>query len=291
MFNSRVYRSVAAVTPVIILLICQSTWAVIINSATGVENVTSPSNTAAYSDFSYWNNVGECGVGTGIYLGNGWVLTAYHVVASGTPSITLNGTVYNPVANSTVRIGASAGAPTDMAIFQLTQNPGLPSLTIASSTPSAAKTLLMIGDGDNRQTNQSTSSGLTGYFWDTSARTRRWGTNNRAGTGSVDDGFGVTQSFDTIFDQNGGVNECQAADGDSGGGVFVKVGNTWELAGMMFAIDKAGGDIQMADYTGQTYCADLSKYSAELIPEPATLSLLAIGGLAMLRRRKSQSNE
>jgi hypothetical protein len=120
----------------------------------------------------------------------------------------------------------------------------------------------------------------------------RWDTNNLAGTASVDGSYGVTQSFYTIFDQNdGGANECQAADHDSGGAVFCKVGNQWELAGMMLGIDKAGFDIQMADFGGDTASADLSQYSAELAPEPATLSLLALGGLAILRRRKPQSNK
>ena len=46
--------------------------AVIIASDTGVENTSAPPGLA------YWANVGPRGIGTGIYLGNRWVLTAYH---------------------------------------------------------------------------------------------------------------------------------------------------------------------------------------------------------------------
>jgi hypothetical protein len=256
-----------------ILLLCGSSRAVIINTATGVENTTSPANTSAYSDFPYWNNIGLLGVGTGIYLGNGWVLTADHVVSYGIPDILLNGTYYAPLANSTIQIGASSGSPADMAIFQLAPNPGLSSLssiTIASNAPRASNTLLMIGNGDNRQPNLSISGSLTGYLWDTSGRSMRWGTNNYTGNYVVTETFNhtSTQTFYTTFDNNGNVNECQAADGDSGGAVFYKAGGQWELAGMMFAIDSEGGNIQMADYTGVTFCASLSSYLPMLKPIP-----------------------
>ena len=265
---SRATKQFVAIPLAMMLLLCGSSWAVIINTATGVENTTSPANTPAYSDFPYWNNVGVCGNGTGVYLGNGWVLTAAHVSYS---SITLNGTVYNALPNSEIQIGQSTGSPADMQIFQLAQNPGLPSIMIASNTPRYSNTLLMMGAGDNRMPNLATSGSLTGYYWDASGRTMRWGTNNFVGTVSVQDGFEntVTQSFYTRFNQNGGANECQAADHDSGGAVFYKTGGQWVLAGMMFAIDSEGANIGMADYTdGATYCADLSSYFPYLKPIP-----------------------
>src|SRR4051812_23813590 len=36
-------------------------------------------NTGAPPGSTYWNNLGYSGFGSGVYLGNGWVLTAGHV--------------------------------------------------------------------------------------------------------------------------------------------------------------------------------------------------------------------
>jgi hypothetical protein len=172
-----------------------------------------------------------------------------------------------------------------MAMFQLARNPGLPSITIASKTPSSSDTLLMIGDGYKRAPNLTTSRRVTGYAWDTTGRIMRWGTNNLTGTASINDGFGTMQSLWTTFNDNGIANECQAASGDSGGAVFYKVGSQWELVGMIFAIGSAGS--QVADYGSQTCSVNLPTYLAALsIPEPATLSLLTLGGLTMLMRRR-----
>jgi len=126
--------------------------------------------------------------------------------------------------------------------------------------------VLMMGDGFNRQPNLSTSGSLTGYYWDQTARSMRWGTNTVVGTMAVDDGFGVTQTFYTNFANNGNVNEAQAAAGDSGGAVFYNTGSQWVLAGMMFCIDNEGGNIGMADYGGQTYSASIGSYLRNIVP-------------------------
>lgn len=48
-----------------------------------------------------WDYVGTINGASGVYLGNGWVITASHVGAS---TFTLGATSYSPVANSAVRI-------------------------------------------------------------------------------------------------------------------------------------------------------------------------------------------
>ena len=265
---SRATKYIAAAVLAIILSLCQSGWAVIINSADGTGNTDSPANDPDYSDFPYWNNIGPDGVGTGIYLGNGWVLTADHVVSSGIPNIVLNGVSYAPNGNPAIRITPSPGNPADLAIYQLAQNPGLPSIPLIPKGTGVplGSSVLMMGDGFNRQPNLSTSGSLTGYYWDQTARSMRWGTNTVVGTMAVDDGFGVTQTFYTNFANNGNVNEAQAAAGDSGGAVFYNTGSQWVLAGMMFCIDNEGGNIGMADYGGQTYSASIGSYLRNIVP-------------------------
>ena len=97
----------------------------------------------------------------------------------------------------------------------------------------------------------------------------RWGTNVVVQTSmALNDGFGITNSFATTFESNTSSNECQAADGDSGGAVFYNNGTQWLLAGMMYSIDGTGANNAAAYYGGQTYSVDLSSYAKYLKPIP-----------------------
>ena len=83
-----------------------------------------------------WDYVGSIGGASGVYLGNGWVLTAGHV---GAGTFILNsgpaaGTYYydgvsDPIANS--------NGTADLTLFQLTSSPDLPALSLATSNPSS----------------------------------------------------------------------------------------------------------------------------------------------------------
>jgi hypothetical protein len=276
MFNPREKSFLLAIGWTTLLLLSHDSSAVIINSATGTEDTCAPTG-GNYSSFQYWNNVGALGCGSGTYLGNGWVLTAEHVIAVGIPSITLNGQSYNAIPNSAIRLG---GGRADMAIYQLAQNPGLPSIPIVgyqNYMPDSA-TVLMIGNGCDRQAgltywdsngNVTTAPGVySGYCW-SGTRSMRWGTNVVTGDNiPVPDAYGINTSFVTTFDAKGPAAECQAAAGDSGGGVFYYDGTKWELAGMMFAI---GTNYSAAIFGDQTYSASLANYR-NLVPIPGDIN-------------------
>jgi hypothetical protein len=113
--------------------------AVVINGAT-------PANVAAPADDPGWANVGWIGSASGVYLGDitvpghgagYWVLTAAHV---GAGNIVLNGTSYSPVAGSAVQLRNGDNSLTDLELFQLSANPGLPTLTLAASAPTVGGT-------------------------------------------------------------------------------------------------------------------------------------------------------
>lgn len=280
------------------LLLPDFALAVIIDSTTGTGNTSAP------TDNPGWANVGTVNNGSAIYLGNRWALTATHVWTGPT---TFSGTTYQIVAGSEITLsnnGASGqSAYSDLVLYQLAADPGLPSLQIASSTPANASAVTMIGAGRNRGafttwavntstvpyvwTVSSTNVAAAGYLWD-STRTMRWGTNAISGTSWVtipDNGKNVFSVLTTFDDFLGNSSEAQAAPGDSGGAVFHKNGGTWELVGMMATIGAFSGQPQAAVFGNVTYSADLSFYRSQIVtivPEPGSFGLAAIGGAALL---------
>lgn len=299
------YRRVALLVVIAIVVAATPARAVIIDTITGTGNTSAP------TDDPGWANVGVRGIGTGVYLGNRWVLTASHV---GAGSITLGGTSYAVQAGTAFTLdnaGASGKSTnTDLVMFQLTTDPGLPTLSIASATPANGSGVTMIGSGRDRGafktwlvdtgtipfvwTENNVNPNAGGYAWATS-RAMRWGTNAISGTGVwLNAGFGDSYSVRTTFnDFAGDSSEGQAAESDSGGGVFHKNGSSWELAGIMLAVDSLSGQpANTAVFGNNTFIADLSYYRPQIVavvPEPAALAMLAAGAVALAcwhRRRR-----
>ena len=304
-----VKSSLALVFLVLLLMLSPAAQAVVINSGSGTGNTNAP------VDDPGWANIGILGGGTGIYLGNTWVLTASHV---GAGSITLGGISYGALAGSTVQLTNSTSGKsllTDLIMFRLEAEPaGIGALTLMSSPPTLDAPLVMIGSGRDRgaftewDINQSTSpwtwtevpSGGDAVGYETlSTRAMRWGTNTVStnnfwaaiNVGGVRD----VRSFATSFDILDGADEAQAVVGDSGGAVFFKNGSAWELGGLMFAVAGYDGqpDVTVTPVDGNvTLSAELSYYAPQImsiIPEPPTYALLVVStlglGVYVLRRR------
>ena len=286
--------------------------AVVINSASGTGNTNAP------VDDPGWANLGFLGLGTGIYLGEGWVLTASHV---GPGTITLAGVAYAPLSGSAVQLTNSVVGKTtltDLILFRLATTPaGLGPLTLASSPPTLGNPVVMIGAGRDRgaftewDINQSTSpwtwtevpsGGDAAGYKTLSTRSMRWGTNT-VNTGSLwvtvpdwSNNLVDVASMATIFDDAADPDdEAQAVFGDSGGAVFTKNGSAWELGGVMIAVGGFNGQPSAGEtpiYGNATYSADISSYALQImsiIPEPSTYALLVLSvlgvGVYALRRR------
>ena len=113
----------------------------------------------------------------------------------------------------------------------------------------------------------------------------------------------------------GGAGGIASDAGDSGGGVFVKNGSEWVLAGLLHAIDPyptPQNDIASAFYNptmdgsltsdtnpfaARTYISDLSQYAGQInavtfvavAPEPGSLCAVSIlVGAGLMRRRRSR---
>lgn len=82
--------------------------------------------------------------------------------------------------------------------------------------------------------------------------------------------------------------EAGLATHDSGGGFFIQDNNHWMLMGI-----NLGARGTQAPYEGST-AISVTNYATWIentvaVPEPATLSLLGLGGLALLKRRRHRT--
>ena len=283
------------------LLAAASSPAVIVAGGDGTQNTTAPAGGQG------WNYVGRI---TGpapssvTYLDNNWFITANHIKVLDNPTgVLLGGSSYTINAGSWTRLTNSVGTDADLMMFRVNETIGLSALTISGS-PSNGAALTMIGNGRNRATGLTywdvtagtwtelggpSGAEASGYKWATGA-TKRWGTNTKdADAGLVDDGFGITDMFYTDFDNVG--DQAQGATYDSGGGVFIDNGGSWELAGIMLTTSGFSGQpSSTAVFGNRTYSADLSTYSSQIaattaIPEPSVLALGFIVPVAFYVRR------
>lgn len=265
-------------------------------TATGLENSTAPAGAVA----SGFASVGWRGVGSAIYLGNKWALTAFHVGA-GPIDFGLGSVDYDP--NSVVRLtDPSSGQPSDLLLYQLVENPGVPAAIISQQTLTTGTATTLVGAGltrsgpllrynyyyaypndpnNNELVWQSgfaptgTVSPAGGAYYNVSGfalggRAKLWGTSTIATNGYNGgttfsygaDGFGTRP----LFQMNYGplLNRAQAYDGDSGGAVFST--STGQLIGLIDANGRYPGQPANTALTGQTtFAIDLSQYSSQIL--------------------------
>ena len=228
----------------------------------------------AYSDPG-WDNVGAMSNGTGVYIGDGWVLTPYHVYAheAGHSSIVLDQS-YDEIAETARRVKSSSGVEGDLVMFRINGNPAIDSLNIRYNDVVGSLSTLIISNGliqVGGMVTETIGGKQYKYFntsypdvawsdpdrpwppdiddpatppvgeWIPPSREKRWGMNkipSYNGTNiSMTDKYGVTtDSFVTWFDANGGNSEAQPLNKDSGGAVFIKNGGNWELSGVVLAV-------------------------------------------------------
>ena len=118
--SSRVLLPVACL--VILLLIPAPSLAVVITDGDGTGNTTPSEDDPGFA------NVGILNAGSGIYIGNRWVMTAAHV---GAGTITLNDLPYQHLTEETVRLKNTLSGltpETDILLMRLEVEPDLPAL-------------------------------------------------------------------------------------------------------------------------------------------------------------------
>ncbi len=230
--------------------------AVIIETGDGTGNTTAPPDDPGWANLATRANL------TAVYLGRRWVLTANHV---GAGDVVLDGQTYSPVPGSAVQFENPDTSQADLMVFKVFGDPGLPRLEIPSSPPVVGDSLIAVGNGLNRGA-ATTFMELGGYEWGVGDAVR-WGTNI---VSEIDILVGTTYSFAATFtdplDPSATSDEAAGANGDSGGGVFIKTGGEWYLAGTIFSISQYIGQPSTTSiYGNELFAVDLSYYRDDIL--------------------------
>lgn len=228
------------------------------------------------ADFPYWDHVTQRRYESPsvVYLGNGFALTARHV---GMGEIFLRGEIVPPVAGSNRTLLNPNGRPADAMLFEVALPAGfadLPLLPIAAEPPQVGEEVLLIGYGRVREKVIAIETEATGkafgFSWSQKGE-KRWGTNrtSRIGEPLHQDAW-TTHSMGFVFDPPDSPDvtphEAQATVGDSGGAVFVKREEQWQLLGLMTSVTGyARAPARTSMYGDVTFAADLSAYREEIL--------------------------
>lgn len=220
--------------------------------------------------FSYGEHVGMVGMGSGIYLGDGYVLTSAHVGCH--PFRMGDESNYKPHYASWRILDGPAGSKSDLAIFRVEISDTRSSLANLGWLPvgkigaDSGSPLILIGTGFGQQPNAVAHQDpevVLGYEI-LRQRKKRWGIdfldkvlNEPVATA----GGYLTHCFVSTFERLAG--HAQAADGDSGGAVFAynsQLGQ-WEVVGCIIAVSQLGSYVP---FGSRTYVGDLGCYEAQL---------------------------
>ena len=238
-------------------------------------SLRSPSGSVA--EFGYWEHVGRVGMGSGIYLGDGLVLTSAHVGCH--PFCMGDGSNYKPDYGSWRILDNPDGGKSDLAVFRVEIGGRTSSLAKLGRLPVGRlkaghdTPLIMIGTGYGQQ-HKAVSAEVyhvvLGYETQRQ-RVKKWGINlldEILKTPVKTAGGYRTHCFVSTFDRSEG--EAQAAEGDSGGAMFAYNADLarWEVVGCLIAVSQLGTYVP---FGARTYVGNLGHYRAQLpgLPLPA----------------------
>ena len=237
-----------------------------------------------------WDNVvqmrsGTGPIGSGVYLGNRYVLTAAHVAPL--TSVRVGFVDYALDSSSAVNIGTS-----DMKLVRLANDPGLGSVRLNTSAASDGGSAYVVGYGVGRASSSLLNSSPVNWGDDATVA-KRWGTNtvDAAYSGATVNGY-TSDLLRTQFNTNAGANEAALTRYDSGSALFRQIGSSWYLVGLGAYVQTSnlsGASIESdLSNSGDNYFIRISSYSiatdqigAVGVPEPSSFQFL-MGGLLFL---------
>lgn len=201
---------------------------ILFGSGDPLYNTTAPTGNLAGSG---WEIEGRWRGFLGTPIAPNLFITAKHVGGSTSDLFSFQGSNY-------VVIDSFTSPASDLRIFKICGIfPAFASLYTRSDE--LGKQMVVFGRGTQRgaEVQGATTGGteLKGWKWGPGDGVMRWGVNTVATTTGTIEGFG--ELLTANFDANAGADECHLSSGDSGGGIFIKDGATWKLAGINYAVD------------------------------------------------------
>ena len=222
-----------AAAKAISLLAClcalQSTPAIILFGTGDPEaNTTAPTGELAGSG---WDFQGIWGQVQGTAISPRHFITASHVGGQVGEVFTYRGVRYTTISR-TVDTGS------DLQIFEVAGTfPAWAELYDGPNEPGLD--CVVFGRGVTRGPEVLVNNVLKGWQWGPWDQRMRWGRNRVTSVANS-----ITQPTSEVpllltvdFDATGGADEAHLGYGDSGGGVFIKQGGTWRLAGINYGVD------------------------------------------------------
>jgi hypothetical protein len=236
-------------------------------SALAVIDAHSQTNSVPPTDGVPWDNVGSHNGSSGVYLGERWVLSAWHV---GPGDISLLGANYTYDGIYFRLTNTSLANLTDLVLFHLTSSPPLTNLVLSSATPPINSAVDAIGCG--RISGGPTNVGsFSGFSWGPYTGVKTWGNNKLSGSGTrtdvpQGDQTNSTICFPTAFSSTSqATHECQLAPQDSGGGSFYLSNATWQLIGINLYVSPNDSINSAALYGSSSYYGDIATYRNQII--------------------------
>lgn len=209
--------------------------------------------------------------GSAVAIAPNYILTANHVGHQPTDYLEINGVKYHAIAY--FNVPASLGAP-DIQVIKVDGT--LPVYkTIFTGELKKGTPVTLIGYGMTGTIADGKANEV--YVGDQSdpinspVGIRRWGTNLLSK--DADSRFHIGLD-DTMTDY-----EAMPGGGDSGGGMFVKVGDQWQLAG---TITETDGGIALPKYAKWIN-------SVTGVPEPTTGAIFLLAPLLLMRNRRTHA--
>ncbi len=237
-----------------------------------------------------WDNVvqmrNESGpIGSGVYLGNRYVLTAGHV--GPLTSVKVGFLDYQLESSTPISIGTA-----DMKLVRLASDPGLNGVRLNTNPSGDTGNSYLVGYGVGRASSSLLSSSPV-TWGDSSTALKRWGTNLVDGTiAGVQVGGYTSDLLRTQFNSNAGINEAALTIYDSGSALFRQIGSEWYLVGLGAYVQNSGYSLASTQFNSKdsddSYFIRISSYSSAVdqigavaVPEPSS-SHYFVGGLLFL---------
>lgn len=269
---------------VVALLLPQAAHAIVLGQT------SAPSGSWAGMTVDY---IYATGAGTSVAISNWHLITANHY-SLGVGNTFVAGTDTYEITNvSLPPIDSGKTYRPDMKIIEVKNNtnpgtalPGYHNLYTGSALTTATD-LIQTGTG-------LTGTSFTTYYTEDtgSPRLLRWGTNRADNFNDVDHVTDYNYDYKAMYmgyrTNGSGTTEFETGvgDHDSGGGWFAKNGLDWELVGLNTLRTQQAPDEYNGTFALDLTTSDYQTWIYNIVPEPGSLALLSLGGIALLRRKR-----